>query len=121
MLLANTCVAGQLLKELPDKAFLRCHPPPNQRAARRMLAICKAKSIMIDMSSAGKLQQTLQRLPKKLRRLVETLLTKPMMSAEYICAGKCDDPSEWRHYALNFDQYTHYTSPIRRYADIMVH
>jgi len=44
-----------------------------------------------------------------------------MMSAEYICAGMQDSVEEVRHYALNFPCYTHFTSPIRRYADIMVH
>lgn len=121
MLLANTSVAGHLLEKLPQHAFLRCHPPPNLRCARRMLAICKAQGIMISMETAGKLQQSLERLPRKLRRLVETLLTKPMMSAEYICTGLVDMPEGTRHYALNFPYYTHYTSPIRRYADVMVH
>lgn len=33
-----------------------------------------------------------------------------------------DIPIEkWRHYALNFDVYTHFTSPIRRYPDVLVH
>jgi exoribonuclease R len=30
-------------------------------------------------------------------------------------------PEHWRHFALNFDIYTHFTSPIRRYPDILVH
>jgi exoribonuclease R len=31
------------------------------------------------------------------------------------------EPHEWRHFALNIPYYTHFTSPIRRYADVMVH
>jgi DIS3-like exonuclease 2 len=30
-------------------------------------------------------------------------------------------PEEWRHFALSFDVYTHFTSPIRRYPDVLVH
>eukprot|EP00494_Astrolonche_serrata_P030301 UN30568 len=121
MLLANQCVAKKFLEKIPQKAFLRRHPPPNMRSARRMLAICKAKNLVIDMSSAGALQKCLEKLPPKKRLLVETLLTKPMLCAEYICAGFCDTDDEYRHFALNFTHYTHYTSPIRRYADVMVH
>lgn len=38
--------------------------------------------------------------------------------AEYFMKG---DEEYWRHYALNIDCYTHFTSPIRRYPDILVH
>ena len=45
----------------------------------------------------------------------------PMQPAEYIAAGAVDDPTQWRHFALNIPYYTHFTSPIRRYADVIVH
>lgn len=46
------------------------------------------------------------------------MATIPMQNAEYVAAGAADS---WRHYALNIPIYTHFTSPIRRYADVMVH
>ena len=50
------------------------------------------------------------------------VLTKPMKNAEYFCAGnKGDDMDQFRHYALSVPLYTHFTSPIRRYPDVLVH
>jgi exosome complex exonuclease DIS3/RRP44 len=43
-----------------------------------------------------------------------------MTSAEYFCAGAHAE-SEFRHYGLASPIYTHFTSPIRRYADLVVH
>jgi len=51
---------------------------------------------------------------------VTELLMTPMRPAEYIAAGEFEE-IEWRHFALNIPYYTHFTSPIRRYADILVH
>jgi protein SSD1 len=54
------------------------------------------------------------------RRVLEMLSRKATQSAKYFCAGMLDI-AKYGHYAMNIPLYTHFTSPIRRYADIIVH
>ena len=43
-----------------------------------------------------------------------------LQPAKYMCINECSE-EDYSHYGLNFPLYTHFTSPIRRYADLLVH
>ncbi|XP_037276041.2 uncharacterized protein LOC119168780 isoform X2 [Rhipicephalus microplus] len=127
MLLANMAVAHRLYKAFPEEAFLRSHPPPDDAQLVEVEALCSAYGVPLDTSSAGTLQASLNamvgtdELSQAKLNVLTHLLSKPMKMAVYFCAGRREDPLSFSHYALNVPLYTHFTSPIRRYADIVVH
>ena len=54
------------------------------------------------------------------KKILELLSRKATVKAKYFCAGMLDI-AKYQHYALSVPLYTHFTSPIRRYADVLVH
>jgi len=129
MLLGNVAVAEKIHKTFPDLAFLRCHPPPNQEASEKLVKDMEAHGISIDTASSKTLANSLTKIvAEHLRRSPELRIpfesalsifsVKIMNLAKYFCAGQQEYT---RHYALAMPLYTHFTSPIRRYADLVVH
>jgi DIS3-like exonuclease 2 len=123
MLLANTTVATFIASAYPDRALLRCHPEPNERKVKELETFAAERGLGVDASSSGALHRSLTALraynPDGYE-VAKLLATLPMQLARYFCAGKQDEET-WGHYALAFARYTHFTSPIRRYPDIVVH
>ncbi|KAH7318462.1 hypothetical protein B0I35DRAFT_451307 [Stachybotrys elegans] len=118
---ANAYVAQKLAHGLPEKALLRRQAPPNPRRLQTFAERMTALGYDIDSSGSGALQNSLFKVDDSdLRKGMETLLVKSMQRAKYFIAGKTIKQL-WPHYALNLPLYTHFTSPTRRYADLIVH
>ncbi|KAK8065632.1 hypothetical protein PG997_012379 [Apiospora hydei] len=118
---ANAYVAQRLAQGLPEKAILRRQSTPSARRLQTFVERMRAIGYDFDTSSSGTLQNSLFRIDDAdIRKGMETLLIKSMHHAKYYVAGKTNKQI-WSHYALNLPLYTHFTSPTRRYADMIVH
>ncbi len=121
MLQANMAVAQQIAAGLPELALLRRHEKPLDRRLEGFLRRAKSMGYDIDISSGGALPPQLKEIEDdSARQALQALVTNSMMKAKYFCTGMVDI-AKYHHYALNVPLYTHFTSTIRRYADLMVH
>jgi ribonuclease R len=124
MLLANLTVAeyvGKVPKGKTKKTFVyRVHDLPSPEKMenfatfiRRFGYKMKTEGKNTDISKGiNKLLDTIQGKPEQ--NLIETLAVRAMQKAQYATENI-------GHYGLAFEYYTHFTSPIRRYPDMMVH
>lgn len=126
MLLANISVAEQLFKHFPDTAVLRRHPAPPQDNFEALNRALEARNpeFCLDTSSSKALALSLDKANDPndpyLNRLVRIMTTRCMLQAQYFASGTHSYAAFW-HYGLACPIYTHFTSPIRRYADVLVH
>ncbi|ELK24842.1 DIS3-like exonuclease 1 [Myotis davidii] len=124
MILANHWVAKKIWESFPHQALLRQHPPPHQEFFSELRECAKAKGFFIDTRSNKTLADSLDNANDPndpiVNRLLRSMATQAMSNALYFSTGSCAE-EEFHHYGLALDKYTHFTSPIRRYADIIVH
>lgn len=120
MLLANRKVAEFIGKQSPKKTFVyRIHDEPDEEKLASLQNIIKRFGYKLNVADPRSTNQSLNKLleaiqGKKEQNLIDTLAIRSMSKAEY-------STQNIGHYGLAFDFYTHFTSPIRRYPDVMVH
>jgi len=123
MLLANKEVAAYVTTGLKIKAptfVYRIHDQPDMDKVTELRTFIKHFGYTMDPSD------TPQQLAKALNKLLDSLKGKPECATIEILALRSMARAEYStdnigHYGLGFEYYTHFTSPIRRYPDMMVH
>ncbi|WP_232379491.1 ribonuclease R [Polyangium fumosum] len=117
MLLANETVARELVTR-NTPAIFRVHAPPNPERLERFVTMCETLDVGFELEDASdpkKLATFLKRIanhPQK--QVLHSLLLRAMKQAVY-------DVGNGGHFGLASTAYLHFTSPIRRYPDLVVH
>lgn len=126
MLLANISVANQLLSIFPQQALLRRHPKPSKANFDDLIESAKVKGFEIKPEDGKSLSDSLDKAQLRddyfFNLMLRMIATRCMTPAAYFCSGYVDPQvTSFTHFGLAADLYTHFTSPIRRYADLLVH
>jgi ribonuclease R/exosome complex exonuclease DIS3/RRP44 len=120
MLLANRKVSEFVGKQSPKKTFVyRVHDEPKADKLAQLQTVVARFGHKLNFKDKGSVASSLNQLlkdvvGKKEQNLVDTLTIRTMSKAEYTTHNI-------GHYGLAFDYYSHFTSPIRRYPDVMAH
>jgi len=117
MILANVC-AAQLIDKSKIPSIYRSHEKPDPLKILNLKNFLTSRQIKNNMDSYKVRENLISWMKaakrKKSSEIINTQILRSMSLAKY-------DPKITSHFALSLDKYTHFTSPIRRYADLVVH
>ena len=120
MLLANKTIAEHINKKTNNVPFVyRIHDEPDNEKIEDLKSLVKKYNHSIQNDNPKVLSKSLNLLLEKIndlpeKNLIETLILRSMAKAKY-------SSKNIGHYGLAFNNYSHFTSPIRRYPDLIVH
>ena len=120
MLLANKKVSEFIGKQTPKKTFVyRVHDEPDEEKLASLQNVVSQFGHSLNLMNKKTVTSSLNKLladvkGKKEQNMVDTLAIRTMSKAVYTTQNI-------GHYGLSFDHYSHFTSPIRRYPDVMAH
>lgn len=112
MLLANKAAASMY-----ERGVFRIHEPPSAMKLQSLTTELASIGIFVEFQGSIKETITAIQVEAEKRELVsevDTLIIRAQMQARYA-------PYNTGHFGLGFERYTHFTSPIRRYSDLIVH
>ena len=121
MLLANKEVAAYMAKK--EKGAIpfvyRIHDLPDPEKVEKFSSFALELGVKMKTDSPEQIAKSFNSLIKKAQndpalKILQSIAIRSMAKAEY-------NIDNIGHYGLSFDYYTHFTSPIRRYSDVLVH
>ena len=117
MLLANKKVANLFIKN--KNGLFRIHDYPDEQKIITLERIIKKLGYKQNLRNSKNINNELNALLKQTentpeKNLIDTLVIRSMSKAKY-------STKNIGHFGLSFEKYTHFTSPIRRYPDVLVH
>eukprot|EP01017_Pseudomicrothorax_dubius_P032938 TRINITY_DN4362_c0_g1_i1.p1 TRINITY_DN4362_c0_g1~~TRINITY_DN4362_c0_g1_i1.p1 ORF type:complete len:766 (+),score=219.73 TRINITY_DN4362_c0_g1_i1:205-2502(+) len=126
MLLANTLIGSFMVQHKQGISLLRRHEPPGEKKLEEFRKVLKELNIHEELADGRAMKGFLEKIssnkliPSNVKKILEFKSVKLLELAKYFVVQDTP-PESWGHFALQFDVYTHFTSPIRRYPDLLVH